>query len=923
MANSIQSLDALPVLKSSRGMVFVKSNLLLRKLEIFSTAARVFADYKILQWKCDNMEDTPINDLRKETLWNEAHDRNAKFLFEKFTNLEALWIKLGQYLSSRADIMPEPYLKVLSQCQDALPHRPFSETVTTIESEFNKSVNEIFKTIDSTPLAVASIASVHRATLHDDTPVVVKVQHNNVAELLLNDLDCLNTIGETIRYLDPDFDLSPVVREWAKEVPKELDFKIEAMNMFRVQRGLTPFYEPTDNRLRIDVKLASTINHLVGTRVLVMSFVDGFKVDNKIQLDENKIDRDLIVQSITRSYAHQIFNEGFFNADPHPGNILIDRNDKRVVLLDFGLTKELSPEVRFNFAKMIVAADEGDIHNLLEAFASIGLKLRPDVPLDIALLVKYFFRDAKPSNEAKIENSKRRDEYKSKEEVKKKQLYIHDSVDVTRRNLLGWRTISRGEVLEIKGPNMIRVRLTNGIEIDMPRESVKLSKSKSPIDSWPDAFIFFERVLGLLRGLTASLDVSQSYLDVMTPYARFSLASPSLTSHVVGLDDNGHITDLLHSMVSNGDLLGCQVCVMKNGIVLIDLAAGVSDPYHRRPMCHDTKFCCFSVTKAVTATAIHMLCDDGLIELSAPISKYWPEFGQNGKKFITVADVLNHQSGLQHAGTEEFAMDPFIVCDTNAVMDLIEKASPERNSGYHYLSFGFILDGLVRRVTSSGLKEYIEERICSPLGLGEAFSIGHADHCKVPVATVVLNSKQVRAPKSSEEKSTTTTSRRPVDAPSLLMNPTFLANSPRIQQSSLPAANGYFNARSLAKYFNSLTTTSPLFKHDKGILYHLNNAKKQSFGYVSNEQMLQGNDGKFSGGFMLFPKDSCGTNNDNVFGHSGLGGSVALCDVSSGDTISIAITTNRLSFDAAPTRRIMRQIYKELELDPPIAFSKD
>ena len=106
---------------SSSGSSAIALNL--RKFDIFQTAARVFLDYKVLSWRCDQMEDTPEASRAKDELWERAHERNAQFLYDKFTSLEALWIKLGQYLSSRADIMPEPYLKILSKCQDSLPHR--------------------------------------------------------------------------------------------------------------------------------------------------------------------------------------------------------------------------------------------------------------------------------------------------------------------------------------------------------------------------------------------------------------------------------------------------------------------------------------------------------------------------------------------------------------------------------------------------------------------------------------------------------------------------------------------------------------------------------------------------------------------------------------------------------------------------------
>lgn len=117
LASVVYTAD-LPILEAKK-KIEQQSGLALnmRKLDVFQTAARVFLDYKILQWRCDQMEDSAASTQLKDILWDQAHERNAQFLYDKFTGLEALWIKLGQYLSSRADIMPEPYLKILSKCQ--------------------------------------------------------------------------------------------------------------------------------------------------------------------------------------------------------------------------------------------------------------------------------------------------------------------------------------------------------------------------------------------------------------------------------------------------------------------------------------------------------------------------------------------------------------------------------------------------------------------------------------------------------------------------------------------------------------------------------------------------------------------------------------------------------------------------------------
>jgi hypothetical protein len=133
--------------------------LLYRRSQVFYTAARVFADYKICQWRCNQMGTDADEDV-VNAIWNQTHERNAKFLGDKFISLEGLWVKLGQYLSSRADVMPEPYLRVLAKCQDSLPPKPFPIIKAQIENELKRPLNSVFRSVDEMPIACASIAQV-------------------------------------------------------------------------------------------------------------------------------------------------------------------------------------------------------------------------------------------------------------------------------------------------------------------------------------------------------------------------------------------------------------------------------------------------------------------------------------------------------------------------------------------------------------------------------------------------------------------------------------------------------------------------------------------------------------------------------------------------------------------------------------------
>ena len=139
--------------------------------------------------------------------------------------------------------------------QDSLPARPFREIKAQIEQELGKPLESIFLHVEPMPIACASIAQVHRAQLVDGRNVVIKIQHANVAYRLLQDLKNLETIGNTVRRLDPDFDFSPVIREWAREIPKELDFRCEANNMQRVERNLaylSPSLLQSDDKKLLD-----------------------------------------------------------------------------------------------------------------------------------------------------------------------------------------------------------------------------------------------------------------------------------------------------------------------------------------------------------------------------------------------------------------------------------------------------------------------------------------------------------------------------------------------------------------------------------------------------------------------------------------------------------------------------------------------
>ncbi|XP_038896599.1 aarF domain-containing protein kinase 1-like [Benincasa hispida] len=281
-----------------------------------------------------------ISKSKNPALWEEAHERNAKRALSLMIELEGLWVKFGQYLSTRADVVPDAYIRVLKQLQDSLSPRPLQEFRQTIHKELGKRITDIFANFVEAPLVTASIAQVHRATLLDGREVVIKVQHDGIKAVIL----------------EPKCDLNPLIDEWCRETLKELDFNLEAENTRTVSRNLG--YSDDNKGLgNVNVFIPEVVQST--ERVLIFEYMDGIRLNDSASLEAYGIDKQKIVEEITRAYAHQIYVDGFFNGDPHPGNFLISKEPPhRPILLDFGLTKKLPNTMKLALAKMFLAAAE-------------------------------------------------------------------------------------------------------------------------------------------------------------------------------------------------------------------------------------------------------------------------------------------------------------------------------------------------------------------------------------------------------------------------------------------------------------------------------------------------------------------------------------------------------------------------------------
>lgn len=316
-----------------------------------------------------------ISGRRLEAKQKAFYRKQAAYFTKTAMDMGGLIIKLGQHVSAQADILPKEMIDELSKLQDSVEFVDFSEIKHKVESELGASIREIFAEFNTTPIAAASLGQVHRATLRTGEQVAVKVMRPGVEDIIAIDWKSIQVAISLLKRqkMITDFmDLDAVYEEFHDTIMEELDYQQEGRNAEEFKHQFVH---------RDDVVVPGIHWSYTTSQVLTMEFLEGVKINDFARLDAWGVDRTQLAKSLIEIFVEQILLKGFFHADPHPGNVLV-QPDGTIALIDFGMVGRIADDMKTQMVSLLMAVYLKDAHGAINALNRLNF-LRRNVDLEV------------------------------------------------------------------------------------------------------------------------------------------------------------------------------------------------------------------------------------------------------------------------------------------------------------------------------------------------------------------------------------------------------------------------------------------------------------------------------------------------------------------------------------------------------------
>jgi len=306
--------------------------------------------------------------IKKEKMdqkYRETYIEQANKFTRTAMELGGLIIKLGQFVSTRVDILPKEFTDILSRLQDSVAPVPTGDIVSTLEKELSCPVDGLFEDFIHEPIAAASLGQVHKAVLKSGEQVAVKVMRPGIKEIVSLDLSALKlliTFARRSTKISKFVDLEDVYQEFEEVISEELDYRKEAQNAETFRGYFRDFP---------GVTVPAVFEKFTTRSVLVMEFIDGVKINELDKLDGSKIHLKKLASILYMSYLKQLMEDGFFHADPHPGNLLV-KQDGTLAFIDFGMVGRISEDTKNNMIGLALSIYLKDAGGIVEALNDLG-----------------------------------------------------------------------------------------------------------------------------------------------------------------------------------------------------------------------------------------------------------------------------------------------------------------------------------------------------------------------------------------------------------------------------------------------------------------------------------------------------------------------------------------------------------------------
>ncbi|MBN8623753.1 MAG: AarF/ABC1/UbiB kinase family protein [Flavobacteriales bacterium] len=306
-----------------------------------------------------------LNEIEKTEISEDEYNQKPEELVEDLKKMGPTYVKLGQLLSTRPDLLPENYLQSLANLQDDVETVPYEEVQKIFEEEIGVKINKAFELFDPKPLASASIGQVHLALLPSGRKVVVKIQRPGVRKNFIEELETLKNMADlavTHSKVAKKYALDDVIEELRFILLNELDYNKEAQNLVILKENLKEFK---------NLIVPSPVAEYSSSKVLTMDFIDGKKITSLGNLKKIETDFTSVIDDLIEAYMKQIIVDGFVHADPHPGNIHVTADDK-VALMDLGMVAKFSPKIQEKIMMLLVGMTKKDGDDITDALLEIS-----------------------------------------------------------------------------------------------------------------------------------------------------------------------------------------------------------------------------------------------------------------------------------------------------------------------------------------------------------------------------------------------------------------------------------------------------------------------------------------------------------------------------------------------------------------------